>query len=78
VVWLAKHKILFGGCLVKSLQSKSLGNTADASIEIWPTSIQNVLNKYPDIEIVVPGHGKIGNVNLLKHTAKLALDAKNL
>jgi glyoxylase-like metal-dependent hydrolase (beta-lactamase superfamily II) len=78
VVWLAQHKILFGGCFVKSLHSKNLGNTADASIEVWPASIQNVLNKYPDIETVVPGHGKIGNVNLLKYTAKLALEAKNL
>ena len=78
MVWLAQHKILFGGCFVKSLHSKNLGNTADASIEVWPASIQNVLNKYPDIETVVPGHGKIGNVNLLKYTAKLALEAKNL
>lgn len=77
VVWLPKHKILFGGCFVKSIQSKSLGNTVDASIEIWPTSIQNVLDKYPNIETVVPGHGKIGTVNLLKHTAKLALDARD-
>ena len=34
VVWLPKHRILFGGCFVKSLQSKNLGNTEDASIEM--------------------------------------------
>ena len=78
VVWLPKNKILFGGCFVKSIHSKNLGNTADASIKKWPSSIQKVINKYPNIEIVVPGHGKVGDISLLKHTAKLALGAKDL
>ncbi|WNC72347.1 subclass B1 metallo-beta-lactamase [Thalassotalea psychrophila] len=73
VVWLPKSNILFGGCFVKSMNSKNLGNTEDASINKWPASIQKVINKYPNIEIVVPGHGKVGDINLLKHTAKLAL-----
>lgn len=76
VVWLPKEKILFGGCFVRSLQAKSLGNTADAVISDWPHSIVNVINRYPDIEIVVPGHGKVGDLSLLTHTKKLALAAK--
>ncbi|KMT64939.1 subclass B1 metallo-beta-lactamase [Catenovulum maritimum] len=78
VVWLPKDKILFGGCFVKSIHSKNLGNIEDASIDIWPASIQKVISKYPDVEIVVPGHGKVGDVNLLNHTAKLALGANGL
>lgn len=73
VVWLPKAQILFGGCFVKSLSSKNLGYTGDASIEAWPHSIQRVLNKYPNIKTVVPGHGTIGDIALLKHTAQLAL-----
>ncbi len=76
VVWLPKHKILFGGCFVKSSRSKNLGNTEDASIKAWPASIANVINKYPNIAVVVPGHGKVGDVSLLKHTAKLALEVE--
>jgi len=76
VVWLPKQEILFGGCFVKSMNSKHLGNMEDAIVKDWPQSIQNVLNKYPNIKIVVPGHGKLGNVSLLKHTAELALALK--
>ncbi|GHE98168.1 subclass B1 metallo-beta-lactamase [Thalassotalea profundi] len=78
VVWLPKSKVLFGGCFVKSIESKNLGNTADASISSWPKSIEKVISQYPDINIVVPGHGKIGDINLLKHTALLARDKSML
>jgi glyoxylase-like metal-dependent hydrolase (beta-lactamase superfamily II) len=76
VVWLPKEKILFGGCFVKSLHSKHLGYTGDAVISEWSNSIQKVINRYPDIKLVVPGHGKVGDVSLLTHTQKLALSAK--
>ena len=78
VVWLPKSNILFGGCFVKSIKSKNLGNTEDASVKDWPASIQKVINKYPNIETVVPGHGQVGDINLLKHTEQLALGVKGL
>jgi glyoxylase-like metal-dependent hydrolase (beta-lactamase superfamily II) len=74
VVWLPKEKILFGGCFVKSINSKGLGYTGDASVKDWPISIQKVIDKYPNVRMVVPGHGKVGDINLLRHTAQLALD----
>lgn len=73
VVWLPKAKVLFGGCFVKSINSKNLGNLSDASVKDWPNSINKVINKYPSVEIVVPGHGEVGDISLLKHTAQLAL-----
>ncbi|MFT5757350.1 MAG: glyoxylase-like metal-dependent hydrolase (beta-lactamase superfamily II) [Alteromonadaceae bacterium] len=76
VVWLPKEKILFGGCFVKSLHAKNLGNTEDAVISEWSNSIQKVINRYPDIKLVVPGHGKVGDISLLTHTQKLALSAR--
>jgi glyoxylase-like metal-dependent hydrolase (beta-lactamase superfamily II) len=72
VVWLPKSNILFGGCLVRSLASTSLGNTADAVLTAWPTSAAKVLAKYPDVSLVVPGHGKSGDKQLLIHTKALA------
>lgn len=77
VVWLPKEKLLFGGCFVKSLKSKGLGYTGDADIEQWPTSLQRVIERYPDIVTVVPGHGKIGDISLLTHTQALALSASS-
>ncbi len=75
VVWLAKNEILFGGCFVKSLGSKSLGNINDAAIAEWPLSIQKVKYKYSNIKVVVPGHGKVGDKHLLSHTEQLAIFA---
>lgn len=75
VVWLPKEKILFGGCFVKSLRNKHLGYIGDAVISEWSSSIQKVINRYPDIKLVVPGHGNVGDVSLLTHTQKLALSA---
>lgn len=75
VVWLPKAKLLFGGCFVKSLHSKNLGYTGEAHIEQWPASINNVLSKYSQAQIVIPGHGKSGSLNLFTHTKKLAESA---
>ena len=78
VVWLPKEKILFGGCFVKSIESKDLGYMGHASVKDWPISIQNVINKYPTVEMVVPGHGEIGDISLLRHTAQLASAEKGI
>ena len=73
VVWLPEHELLFGGCFVKSLSSKTLGYTGDADIAQWPTSMQKLIDKYPTVKQVVPGHGKIGDNKLLTHSKALAL-----
>lgn len=73
VIWLPEHELLFGGCFVKSLNSKTLGYTGDADITQWPTSMQKLINKYPTAKQVIPGHGKTGDNKLLTHTQKLAL-----
>ncbi|WP_077845988.1 subclass B1 metallo-beta-lactamase [Clostridium puniceum] len=71
VVWLAKDKILFGGCIVKPLESKTMGNTSDANMKAWPNSIENLINKFPDAEIVIPSHGDWGDKQILTHTLDL-------
>ncbi|MCG8482478.1 MAG: hypothetical protein MJA31_04145, partial [Clostridia bacterium] len=72
VIYFPQKRILFGGCMVKSLQSKNLGNTADADLDEWPKSIKRVLERYQeDADIVVPGHGKCGSIDLLSHTIEL-------
>jgi len=76
VVWLPNEKILFGGCFIKSLHSKHLGYVGDANVSEWPNSIEKVINRYPDIKLVVPGHGEVGDISLLTHTQALALSAK--
>lgn len=70
-VWLPQSKILFGGCFVKSLKDKDLGNLSDANTEQWDDSIRKVINKFPHIQTVVPGHGEWGDKSLLFHTIDL-------
>jgi metallo-beta-lactamase class B len=71
VVWLPKYKVLFGGCIIKAMDSKGLGSTIDANVEQWPASVNKVLEKYSSAEVVIPGHGNWGGVDLIKHTLEL-------
>ncbi len=77
VVWVPKAKTLFGGCLVRSLESKGLGYTGEAHIAQWSGSAENLLAKFPEAKIVVPGHGKVGDIALLRHTQELAESASS-
>ncbi|WP_430813339.1 subclass B1 metallo-beta-lactamase [Carboxylicivirga sp. RSCT41] len=70
-VWLPEQKILFGGCLVKSVHSRSLGNLSDAVVDEWDVTVEKVQYAYPDLEVVVPGHGSVGDASLLSHTIAL-------
>ncbi|MDR1102413.1 MAG: subclass B1 metallo-beta-lactamase [Tannerella sp.] len=71
VAWIPSEQILFGGCMVKDLHSKDPGNLSDAKPEEWPETIQKVTAKFPGVKTVIPGHGRIGGKELLKHTEEL-------
>ncbi|WP_153914424.1 subclass B1 metallo-beta-lactamase [Shewanella sp. TC10] len=68
VVWFPQTKLLYGGCLVKSLGSKSLGYYGEADLTAWPKSISNLQTQFSQSVQVLPGHGKIGDQQLLSHT----------
>lgn len=71
VAWLPKQEILFAGCLVKSLDSNSLGNTKDGDLAAYPATLRKVQAAYPHAKIVVPGHGDWGAPELIDHTLSL-------
>jgi metallo-beta-lactamase class B len=71
VVWIPSEKILFPGCMVKSLNSTDLGNIADGDINAYPVTIEKVIKKFSTAEIVIPGHGQSGGLELLFHTRDL-------
>lgn len=76
VVHVASAKVLFGGCMVKSADAKTLGNVKDAHVRDWPASIAAVETRYGSVtSVVVPGHGKAGDLGLLRHTSELAARA---
>lgn len=76
-VWIPGKKILFGGCLVKSMDARGLGNLSDAVVPAWDTTIAGILKKYPGIKTVIPGHGDFGGAELLVHTIELVENEKN-
>ena len=71
VVWIPSEKILFPGCMVKSLNSTDLGNIVDGDIDAYPVTIEKVIKKFKTAEIVIPGHGQAGGFELLLHTRDL-------
>ncbi|GAB3194926.1 glyoxylase-like metal-dependent hydrolase (beta-lactamase superfamily II) [Pontibacter aydingkolensis] len=71
VVYLPQQKILLGGCLVKDLQTNTLGYTGDADLGNWPTATRNVQQRFPKANVVVSSHGPWGDKTALSHTLDL-------
>jgi metallo-beta-lactamase class B len=70
-VWLRETRVLAGGCLVRATAATSMGNTSEADVENWPRAVIALQQRYPDVRIVVPGHGDPGGPELLSHTREL-------
>lgn len=68
--YIANEKAIFGGCLIKGLGAGK-GNLADANILEWPMTVSKIKSEFPELEIVIPGHGKIGGIELLDYTIDL-------
>ncbi|MBN2347576.1 MAG: subclass B1 metallo-beta-lactamase [Bacteroidales bacterium] len=71
IVWLPESRILFGGCLIKCLSAQGLGNIIDADITAWPETLKKIERIYPDAQIIIPGHGSWGGIELVEHTLSL-------
>lgn len=70
VVWFPAERVLFGGCLVKSTENDDIGNIADANLDAWGPTIRDVMKRYPDPGVVVPGHFGWSR-DALSHTLKI-------
>ena len=77
VVWLPPQRLLFGGCLIRSLHSSSLGNLSDAVPQTWDNTVERIVAAYPDVQTVIPGHGAFGGPELLFHTLERVKEHKS-
>ena len=68
VVYFRNKNVLFGGCMIKSLNNNSKGYKGDANFDTWAQSVQNVIDRFGQAKIVTPGHGEWGDNSLLTHT----------
>ncbi len=64
------ENVMFGGCLIKTIDA-SKGYLGDANVADWSNTVEKVKKEYPNVKIVVPGHGDFGNSKLLDYTIKL-------
>ncbi|WP_299464608.1 subclass B1 metallo-beta-lactamase [Mucilaginibacter sp.] len=72
VIWLPQQRILFGGCLVKSLEATTKGFTGDADLTQWPLTIKNVASRYKAARYLIPGHlAWQGGTKQLNHTLQI-------
>lgn len=74
IIWFAKEKILYGGCLIKSFTDEDLGNLGDANKSEYATTIKNVMKSCPQPKYVIVGHGDWSNVKATEHTLKMAIE----
>ncbi|TZF99490.1 subclass B1 metallo-beta-lactamase (plasmid) [Chryseobacterium panacisoli] len=70
VGYFPSENILFGGCLLKELEAGK-GYLGDANVSAWSDTVEKVKKEYPDVKIVVPGHGDYGDGRLLDYTITL-------
>lgn len=69
------EKVLFGGCLIKEINAGK-GNLNDANVSDWAETVRKIKKEYPDVQIVIPGHGETGNKQLLDYTINLFTNKK--
>ena len=68
--YFASDNIMFGGCLIKELDATK-GYLGDANVTAWSNTVEKVRNAYPNVKIVIPGHGNYGDKKLLDYTINL-------
>lgn len=70
VSYFPDEKVLFGGCLIKTLGA-SKGYLGDANTKEWSKTVLAVKSKYNQAQVIIPGHGQVGDTELLDYTITL-------
>lgn len=65
-----EDQVLFGGCLIKEVGAGK-GNLSDANVDAWSGTARKIKQQFPDVKVVIPGHGKIGGTELFDYTVSL-------
>lgn len=70
VSYIPEKNVLFGGCIIKELNAKK-GNLKDANVSKWAETVKKIKERFPDVKLIIPGHGKVGGPELLDYTIQL-------
>jgi metallo-beta-lactamase class B len=72
VIWFEKERVLYGGCLIKSVDDTTLGNLADANVKTYATTLKNVQKKCKAPQYIIPGHSNWLSNQSLNHSLRMA------
>jgi len=70
VGYFPSENVMFGGCLIKEIDA-SKGYLGDANVTDWSATVEKAKKEYPNVKIVIPGHGDYGDKKLLDYTISL-------
>lgn len=72
-IFIPSKKLLFGGCLIKSLEQDNLGNLSDGNPQEYRASLERLRNYFQsrDEILILPGHGAAGSWDLIDHTERI-------
>lgn len=70
VAYYPKEETLFGGCLIKSIGAGK-GYLGNADTLAWSTTVNTIEATYDNLRLIIPGHGKPGDKELLTYTSKM-------
>lgn len=75
VVWFEQEKVLYGGCMIKSTESATLGYIGEAYLAEWPASLKRIRRQFGRPRFVVPGHEGWHNRKSIEHTLRMLRQA---
>lgn len=70
VIWVPSEQVLFGGNGIRNLDGWA-GNIGDANLGEWSETAKRIKTEYGAADVVVPGHGMHGGVELIDYTISL-------
>ena len=56
--------------MIKEIEATK-GYLGDANVGDWSNTVLKIKKQYPNLKIVIPGHGAIGGSELLDYTIQL-------
>jgi metallo-beta-lactamase class B len=72
IIWFNKERIIYGACLIKSVDDEDLGYLGDANTTAYAATLRKVQEKCPQPKYVIVGHGNWSSTNALPQSIKMA------
>lgn len=76
VLWFQKEKILYGGCLIKGVDTENLGYLGDSNVTEYESTLKRVQKKFRKPKYIIISHSDWNNINSLAHSIMLAKELK--